>query len=167
MRALLPIVVATLLACETRATEEPCPGAVQGAFTLVAQQVEGGEECANAAGATGPGDLAVAVTFTGDDGAAICLQRPLAEPLAGTRVGDAIEVVAPLRNVTANGCACTAQLRETITGTVQRDGGVAVGFSGELSTELLPADGSASCAPSQAGGSCAVPCNVRWTLSTG
>jgi hypothetical protein len=167
VRTSIAIAVAALLACGTRATQEPCPGTVQAVFTLVAQQVEGGDACASATGATGPGGLTAAVTFTGDDGAAVCLQRPLAEPLAGTRAGDAIQVATPLRNVAASGCACTAQLRETITGTVQRDGGVAVGFSGELSTELVPADGAASCAPAEEGGTCVVPCVVRWTLSAG
>jgi hypothetical protein len=167
VRTPIAIVAATLLACGTRATQEPCPGTVQAVFTLVAQQVEGGDACASATGATGPGGLAVAVTFTGDDVAAACLQRPLAEPLTGSRSGDAIEVATPLRNVTASGCACTAQLRETITGTMQRDGGVVVGFSGELRTEVVPADGTGSCAPAEADGACVVPCSVRWTLSAG
>jgi hypothetical protein len=167
VRTSIAIVAATLLACGTRATQEPCPGNVQAVLTLVAQQVEGGDACASATGATGPGGLAVAITFTGDDGAAACLQRPLAEPLIGTRTGDAIEVATPLRSVTASGCACTAQLRETLTGTLQRDGVVTVGFSGELNTELVPADGAASCAPAEEGGTCVVPCSVRWTLSAG
>jgi hypothetical protein len=164
-RLVLPFLFAALLACETRATQEACPGAVQGTFRIVGEMVDGAA-CAETGGATAPIDLVVAVSFTDGDGAALCLQTALAEPLVGARDGDRIDVSAPLRSAGARDCACTVQLLERISGTLLREGGVAVGFSGELSTELSPADGSASCAPTD-GGTCAVPCSVRWTLSTG
>ena len=47
-----------------------------------------------------------------------------------------------------------------------RADGTVVGFSGELRVEASPADGSSSCAPSADGDVCAVPCSVRWTLTS-
>jgi hypothetical protein len=166
VRTLLPLVFLALLACETRATQEECPGAVQGTFRIVGEIVDGAA-CAETGGAAGTLDLAFAVSFTGDGGAAVCLQRTMAEPLLGTRDGDRIDVSAPLRSGTARGCACTVQLLERISGTLVRDGDVPVGFSGELSTDLSPADGTTSCAATADGGGCVVPCSVRWALSPG
>ena len=166
MRALLPVLFLALLACETRATQDACPGDVQGTFRLVGELVDGAA-CAEVGGATGTIDLTVAVSFTGETAAAICLQRPLAEPLVGTRDGDRIAVSAAPASGTARGCACTVQLLERIEGTLSREGGVATGLSGDLSAELSPADGAPTCAPAEDGDTCSVPCVVRWTLSTG
>ncbi|HET7755122.1 MAG TPA: hypothetical protein VFK85_14535 [Anaeromyxobacteraceae bacterium] len=167
MRWSLSILFAALLACETRATPEPCPGVVQGTFQLSGELTEGASCAETSGGATGAIDLTVLVSFTGESGAAVCLQRPLAEPLLGTREGDRIDVSAPARSGAARGCACTVQLLERISGTLLRDGGVVTGFSGELNTQLAPADGTSSCAAAAEAGACDVPCNVRWTLSSG
>jgi hypothetical protein len=165
VRPFFPLVLLPLLACGTRATQVPCPGEVQGTFQVVAELVDAGA-CADALRATTPLDLTVTVSFTGDSGAALCLQRPLADPLVGTREGDRIEVSAPVRASSARGCACTAQLVEGIAGSLERADETGVGFSGELRVEVSPADGSSSCAPSADGDVCAVPCSVRWTLTS-
>lgn len=164
-RCALFIPLLGLLACGTRATQEPCPGSVQGTVQVVGQLVEG-EACAAAAG-VGTIDLAFEVSFTADGGAAVCLQRPLADPLLGTHDGDVLEVSTPIRPGAATGCACEVQIAERITGTIAREGGTVTGFQGELELELSPADGSPTCAPADEGTTCAVPCRVRWTLSPG
>jgi hypothetical protein len=163
-----PTVTALLLAfacaaCGRSASAVPCPGDAQARLQLEATLVEGAE-CAAAAGITAAPLLVATVAFTGDAGAALCPARALAEPLAGARTGDAIDVSAPAVAATLTSCSCALLVTERVTGVLARDGtGEAVAFTGELVDEITPAVGG----PCGSTGTtaCPAPCRMRWTLT--
>jgi hypothetical protein len=166
VRSASPLVataVAALAACGVSATVEPCPGEPQARLVLRAT-ADGDAACAVAAGFPAPGAVTAVLAFTADGGAALCPDRPLAEPLRGTRAGDAIAVASPPRAAAAPACACAAVVVERVAGTLVRSAaGAAIGFTGELVNELAPADGAASCAPPGAA-PCPLPCSARWRV---
>jgi len=163
-----PTLIAALLAvacaaCGRTAAAVPCPGDAQARLQLEGTLVEGAD-CAAEAGITAAPLLAVTVAFTGDASAAVCPSRALAEPLLGTRTGDAIDVSAEPISATFTSCSCTLQVTERVTGALTRDGtGAAVAFSGELVDEVTPAAGGAC--PATGTAACLAPCRMRWTLS--
>jgi hypothetical protein len=154
-----------LAACGTSPTTPPCPGDVQARFRLQATLVEGAA-CADAARIDPAPSLTAAVSFTGAGTSALCPERALAEPLAGTRSGDAVELTAAAQAIAVPGCGCAARVVERVTGTVERGAaGDAVRFTGELADEISSADGAATCAPSGTA-PCPVPCRIRWSLQS-
>jgi hypothetical protein len=163
-RAPALLLVVLLSACERAPGPGPCPGEPQARLELRATLVEG-SLCATAAGVADSLTLPVTIAFTGPEEAAVCPDRALAEPLVGSRSGDAIEVAAVARSASLRGCACSLQVLERVSGTVLRDGsGVAAGFSGELVDSLVPAGPLPTCAASP-GETCPAPCRVRWALA--
>jgi hypothetical protein len=162
---LAALALAALLAgCERAAGPGPCPGEPQARLELRATLVEG-ELCAGAIGVERALRLPATIAFAAPDEAALCPDRALAEPLVGARAGDAVDVAAPARAASVEGCACSVVVVERVRGTLVRDAaGAAVGFEGELVDELAAAGGLPACAAAP-GEACAVPCVLRWRLA--
>lgn len=162
-----------LAACERSTALPACPGDVQVRLQLATAlaDVEGSAACAAAAlprDANGaivvPGPTPAALSFTAADGAAVCVERTLADPLLGTRTGDVLTVAAPPEAVAVTACGCAVNVVERLAGTILRDAsGAAVGFQGELVDELAPADAAFACPPTGAD-PCPVPCRIHFTV---
>jgi hypothetical protein len=162
--AALALLVLLVAACERAAGPGPCPGEPEARLELRASLVEDPNLCAAAIGVGGDLTLPATLSFGASGEAALCPERSLAEPLVGTRAGDAVEVAAPPRPGSVRGCACSVVVVEAIRGTLLRDeAGAVVGFEGELVDDLAPAGGLPSCAAAP-GEPCGVPCRVRFTL---
>jgi hypothetical protein len=158
------LLLAALAACGVPAAPEPCPGDLQGRLVLRASPAEGeAAACATAADLETPDEVTVVVSFTADGGAVLCPDRPLADPLRGTRAGDAIAVASAARPAPVAACDCAQVVVERLEGTLVRDGaGAVVGLSGgRLVNELAPADAAASC-PGAVG--CPLRCSVSWSV---
>lgn len=164
---LLPLLAA---GCNQEAEGFPCPGTpvTTLAFSGTLSQVS----CAAGAPAAGTNALfPVKVDFSGTvtsyssgAAAALCVIRPNAEPLTGTRVADDIDVSLETRGALLSGCnpLCAVTVRQQVAGTLQRDpGGAPSGFTGTLVDEETqdPAVAGADCTP------CTTPCRATYALS--
>jgi hypothetical protein len=105
------------------------------------------------------------VSYLGETEALLCLDRPEATPLSGSRIGNRITVTAPKVPTTLPQCGtCALLVTESIEGDVAPET-EAVGFDGGLRNVLELASGTdpASCG-GDGGAQCGAPCELRWTL---
>ncbi len=162
MRAFLLLAVA-MAACESD-RPPPCPGSPVATFSLATALVDGGSSCAPDAGLSPGSSFTAILAWDPVDGgaAALCIQRPDAQPHLGTHQGDQVQVQHTTSDITIPGCSCpdggTMTILEVIDGGVLRgDGGMPVGFSGIVQDHVSAA--------SDCG--CGLPCTVSYTLDGG
>jgi hypothetical protein len=164
---LLPLLTA---GCNASPEVFPCPGTPVATFAFSGRLPQ--VSCAGGAPAAGASSLYPAkVKFTGtvaysgsSASAALCVIRPLAEPLVGAQVADQVAVELSTRGALLSGCnaRCAVTVLQRVTGTVQRDpGGAPTGFTGELVDQetLDPTVTGADCAP------CTTPCQATYLLT--
>jgi len=156
--------------CYQEAEGLPCPGspvatlAFKGTLTTV--------DCAAGAPAAGTNALfptmvdfsGTVTTYSSGSAAALCVIRPNAEPLTGTRVADAIDVSLETRGALLGACnpLCAVTVRQQVAGALLRDaGGAPSGFTGTLVDEETqdPTVAGADCTP------CTTPCRATYALS--
>ncbi len=167
MRAFLLVALA-LAACETP-EPPPCPGTKVATFNFkpvdAAVDAGVGPECTfGDAGA--PKSSAFIATVAWDPNgtaAAVCIQRPYADPYLGTHDGGQVTVQSTSTLDTLVGCdpGCAVTIQEVLDGGIEPpDGGTPTGFSGTLQSTLsgVLADGGASSC------SCGLPCSVTYPL---
>ncbi len=107
-----------------------------------------------------PFTATVAVDPGGGTAAWLCTGRPLAEPLEGTLVGDALDVSLSNTGAVLTQCAdgCAVGASERVTGTLLRGpDGTPMGFTGRL-LETFTAVSAAAC------GACGAGCDVAYPL---
>jgi hypothetical protein len=172
-RGIVAVLALALAACERSTALPPCPGVVQGRvfLTTTLRKETGGQVPACAAAAL-PEDavdasqtVAAALSFIGEGGAAVCLERTLADPLLGTRTADRIDVAAQPEPVAVDACGCAVTVVERLSGTIVRDAsGAAVGLADvSLVNALAAADGATACPPAGTA-ACPVPCDIHFTV---
>jgi hypothetical protein len=156
-------------ACDApRATS--CPGERVGSFSFRAEPRVSDPAAAGAGCAFTPdGGLTfnATISYLGETEAVLCVDRPEATPLRGTRSGSHISVGSPQQPATIAACSCAVEVTESVEGDVAPDG-EAVAFTGELRNVLATGAGTdpASCEAGSDGGlRCGVPCELRWQLT--
>ena len=145
-----------------------CEGQRVGTFLFSREAGSGDAGCpfTSDAGVT----FTATVVFGDDTSSLLCIDRPEAEPLRGTHVGDHLVVSSPDAAANVPSCACAVLVEESVEGDLVRgEGGGAASFKGELRNVLRPAVAGASCEPAggapDAGPRCGVPCDLRWQLT--
>jgi hypothetical protein len=156
--------LAAAVACSA-ARPQPCPGDPVATFLFHADPVV-------PAGCPFPSDAGLdftaTVSYTSETTAVLCVERPEAQPLPGTRAGDHLTLAGAATPATAPPCACAVDLVESLEGDVERADGGVTGFTGELRDALAPADGGApaDCEPRNATATrCGIPCQLTWRLT--
>ena len=176
MAAARPLVAALAavlvgLGCSSAASSH-CPGIDLGGLHLAGARTAA--SCTAGGPANGfddlyPATLAFDATFAHQaqgDGAALCLNRPGADPFQGTTAagagGDQLDVAADTTGAVLVKCAagCAVSVRQTISGTLTLDPvtRAPTAFSGTL-TEVATAEPLSDCAP------CTLPCGATWALT--
>jgi hypothetical protein len=155
-------------ACDpTRATS--CPGERVGSFSFRAEPrvVEPGTGAAPCAFTPDGGlTFSATVSYPSETEAVLCMDRPEATPLRGSRSGSHISVASPKVPATVAECSCAVEVTESVEGDVSTDGDVA--FTGELRNVLATSPGTdpTSCEAGADGGPrCGAPCELRWQLT--
>lgn len=132
MRWTAALAALALAGCESRAAS--CPGQVQGTLGFVATGDGPGSTCSFFVASPQSTSFPAAVSWLDSATAALCVERPLSAPKQGPRSGDLFAVSSS--GTAAAGavgtCACSLELSEVLSGTLQRDlAGRVTGFASD------------------------------------
>jgi hypothetical protein len=137
-----------------------CPGTKVGGFVLALQYSDAGSTCPPNVKVNPALRVAATLTSQPDGGAAICLDRPHAVPLLGTRTGDHVLVRSADPDSPVSGCTCVVSVVTEIEGDVLRDGdGGFVDFTARWRDALAAPDGGVC--------GCGLPCLILYTPDGG
>jgi hypothetical protein len=163
---LLPLIAA---GCSESVAAVSCPGLPLATFAFEGKRAA--VTCAGGAPAAGietlyPPTVSFTGTITSASGAtaALCVTRPWAEPLVGTRAADLIDVSLETRGALLSGCnaRCAVTVLQQVTGSLQRDpGGAPTAFTGAL-VDRATLDGTVAAADCQP---CTTPCQASYDLT--
>lgn len=168
MRRTILLAGLALAGCEVYSVPGPvaCPGTKVGGLLLGLSYSDAGSTCPPSIPVNSDFLVAATLSFQGDGGAAICLDRSHAIPFLGTHVGDHVVVGNVDPDAPVSGCTCLVTVAREISGDIVRDadGGFA-GFTARWRDSLgVPGDAGA-----QDGGACGcgLPCQVLYTPDGG
>ncbi len=170
------LLAAGLLGCEvySSAPADPCPGTSVAVLSLATPPDGGPSQSGSTCPFAGdPNQVLQALAFTAeirvspDGGAALCRSTPHARQWLGTFQADRLDVSVTDVGGGTPSCSCALTVVERIAGDLQRDGGVPVAFSGQLTDSLSPSDPALLDGGTADGGvcGCALPCDVRYGLA--
>lgn len=167
------MLAAGLLGCEVYSSEPPdaCPGETVASFTFSTPPDGGPAQAGSTCPFAGdPNQVLQALAFqaelrvSADGGAALCRGTPHARQWLGTLQADRLDVSVTDVGGGTPSCSCALAVVERVTGDLQRDGGLPVGFAGELTDSVSPADPALLDGGVPDGGvcGCALPCQIRY-----
>ncbi len=172
MRTGLVLLAAGFLGCEIYSSPNPmdCPGELVATFYFSTPPDGGPATSGSTCPFASTNQVAQSLSFTAalhaspDGGAALCRTSGHARPLLGTFQADQLAVSVADTGGGTPACGCPLLVVEQVTGSVQRDGGIPVSFTGDLTDSISPADGSAL-----DGGACGcgLPCVIRYAPLVG
>lgn len=174
VRTGLVLLAAGLLGCEIYSSPNPmdCPGNLVATFYF-STPPDGGPAASGSTCpfASDPNQVVQSLSFKAalhaspDGGAALCRTSAHALPWLGTFQADQLDVSVTDTGGGTPACGCPLSVLERVTGSVQRDGGVPVGFTGDLVDSISPADGTALDGGAACG--CGLPCDIRYSPLVG
>jgi hypothetical protein len=167
--------VAALASCGSSLRPPACPSSAVATLNFTGT-LEQGTNCPavlNALNSYAPDggiSFTATVAYGTSSDAYLCVQKNEATPITGQRTGDHLTLDGGAVAATLDGCGCPLTVTETLVGDVLRgDGGAVVGFAGELSDTIAPAEGATGCeldgGATDGGVTCGATCTASWQVT--